>query len=375
MIVNMFPIIWRYLLSHYFKVMGLCTVSFIAVLLTARLDEIAHFAVLSPTPQLAALFILLQIPYILPIVIPVSCLISSILLVQRLSKTHELTAFRACGISLKDFLTPILFSAVLVGIFNFFIVSELATYSHYQTGIWKEELRSMNPLLLLRNKRLMRVKGGFFNTIGESLNGKIAEHAVLALPNKSQSRISLFLAEELIAEDDLLEGKHVSLITSIPSDNEEDFDQLIIENMSKTETLADDFAKIMQQYKWVLNNDYLTMDQLLARMYEEQRCESISGAINRCYTEIIRRFSLGIAAFTFTLMGLAFGISISRTQPVKKLIAVILLAGMYITAFFLGKGLDHNLIASSALYLIPHFLIITFSIVVLYRINKGIEGR
>ncbi len=192
MIVNMFPIIWRYLLSHYFKVMGLCTVSFIAVLLTARLDEIAHFAVLSPTPQLAALFILLQIPYILPIVIPVSCLISSILLVQRLSKTHELTAFRACGISLKDFLTPILFSAILVGIFNFFIVSELATYSHYQTGIWKEELRSMNPLLLLRNKRLMRVKGGFFNTIGESLNGKIAEHAVLALPNKSQSRISLF---------------------------------------------------------------------------------------------------------------------------------------------------------------------------------------
>ncbi len=62
----------------------------------------------------------------------------------------------------------------------------------------------------------------------------------------------------------------MSLITSIPSDNEEDFDQLIIENMSKTETLADDFAKIMQQYKWVLNNDYLTMDQLLARMHEEK---------------------------------------------------------------------------------------------------------
>lgn len=374
MIGIMFPIIWRYLLSHYFKVMGLCAVSFIAVLLTARLDEIAHFAVLSPTPQLAALFILLQIPYILPIVIPVSCLISSILLVQRLSKSHEITAFRACGISLKDFLTPILFCAVLVGIFNFFVVSELATYSHYQTGVWKEELRSMNPLLLLSNKRLMRVKGGFFNTMGESLNGRIAEQAVLALPNKSQSRISLFLAQELIAEEDILEGYNVSLITSIPSKNIDNFDQLVIENMTETVTLADDFAKVMQQYKWVINNDYLTMDQLLARIQEEKLTESAPGALNRCYAEIIRRISLGIAAFTFTLMGLAFGVSISRTPSTKKILYVILLAGFYITAFFMGKGSDSNLPLAATLYLVPHLVIILLSLTVLYRVNRGISG-
>lgn len=370
----MFPIIWRYLLSQYFKVMGLCVAAFIAVLLTSRLDEIAHFAVLSPTPALAAQFILLQIPYILPIVIPVSCLISSILLVQRLSKSHELTAFRSCGISLKDFLTPILFSSVLVAFINFYIISELSTYSHYQTIIWKEELRSTNPLHLLRNKHLMGAKGGFFNSLGDSKLGKNAGEVILALPNKNQSRITLFLAKELISDDNFFEGTDVTMITAMPSGDSDSFDHLLVENAAKTKTLTDDFSQLMKQKQWKIGNDYLTMEQLLAKLYEEQANGFSVNDINCCYSEIIRRFSLGFSAFSFTLMGLAFGISISRTHSLKKILWVVLLAGGYITTLFIGKSAGQNLSLSLALYTIPHLLIISLSAAVLYRVNHGIEG-
>ena len=369
----MFPIIWRYLLSQYFKVMALCATAFIAVLLTARLDEIAHFAVLSPSPKLAAMFILLQIPYILPIVIPISCLISSILLVQRLSKSHELTAFRACGISLKDFLTPILFCSALVAVVNFYIISELATYSHYQTFVWKEELRSTNPLHLLRNKHLMQIKGGFFDTLGDSVMGKNAGEVVLALPNNNQSRITLFLARELISDDDLFSGQNVAMVTTSPSNEPDSFDHLFIENAAETEALTDDFSKLMKQKRWKLNNDYFTMNQLLARLHEEKAHPSSANSVNCCYSEIIRRFSLGFAAFTFTLMGLAFGISINRTGSVKKVLWVVLLAGMYITAFFLGKGAEQKPALSFSLYFLPHLLILFLSATVLYRVNHGIE--
>lgn len=95
------PIVWRYLLSHYLKVLVLCVTAFIAVLLTTRLDEIAHFASMGPEGFYIILYTLYQIPYILPIAIPISCLISSILLIQRLSRSHELTALRASGMGLK----------------------------------------------------------------------------------------------------------------------------------------------------------------------------------------------------------------------------------------------------------------------------------
>ncbi|MCE5316519.1 MAG: LptF/LptG family permease, partial [Parachlamydia sp.] len=135
------PVLWRYLLGHYLKVLLLCVVTFIAILLTTRLDEIAHFATMGPEGLAIIAFALHQIPYILPIAIPISCLISAMLLMQRLSQTHELTALRAAGLSFYNILCPLLIAAAALSIANFYIVSELSTHSHLTTGKLKNELR------------------------------------------------------------------------------------------------------------------------------------------------------------------------------------------------------------------------------------------
>ena len=72
------PILWRYLLGNYLRILCLCFLSFIAVLLILRLDEIAHFATLGPEGQPLLRFIAYQIPYILPIALPISSLIAAI---------------------------------------------------------------------------------------------------------------------------------------------------------------------------------------------------------------------------------------------------------------------------------------------------------
>ena len=74
------PIFWRYLLIHFLKVFCLCVVAFIAILLTMRLDEIASLMTLGAGVTELVWFTLQQIPYILPIAIPISALISSMLL-------------------------------------------------------------------------------------------------------------------------------------------------------------------------------------------------------------------------------------------------------------------------------------------------------
>ncbi len=371
----MIPIIWRYLLGQFLKVTALCILSFIVVLLTMRLEDIAHFASLDPTFQVILLFILFQIPYILPIVIPVACLISAILLMQRLSKTQELTALRACGMSVKDFLAPLLICGALLALVNLYVVSELATESHFMTGLWKLELRSVNPLLLLRNKHLMKVKGGYFDTLGPSRMGESASQAVLAMPNSNTGRMVLLLADEFIAEQDVLHGKGLSLITSVEPQ------RLIIENVGENYTSSKDFSQIIQQNVWDLSNDHLKMSHLLAKLQEEKALLALSNdkkniqrEINRSYTEIIRRLSVAAAAFTFTLMGASFGISISRHPSARPLFYVMLLAAFYLTAFFSAKAIDHLFEASTLLYTVPHLIIVLLSILYLSRISKGIEG-
>ena len=381
------PIIWRYLLSQYFKVFFLCLTTFILVLLTTRLDEIAHFATFGPEGIYILLFTLHQIPYILPIAIPISSLISAILLIQRLSHSHELTALRACGLALKDILAPLLIAALFLSTINFYVASELATTSHFNTATLKSHLRSINPLLLLHNKHLLRMKGIYFDSLGPSKIGESASNIVLAVPKKTNGRINLMLANKLEANPLTFSGSQVTLITPLKNHQQESFDQLIIENIGETHASIEDFSELLQKKVWTINNDYLNMPMLLIRLKNEKNnlenaysspqpsstLKQIQRNINRCKTEIIRRLSLAIAVFSFTFMGLAFGISISRNHSQKGLFFVIIFAVIYLMAFFAAKGIDQLLIASTFMYLLPHLLIIGASIWMLRRVSKGIE--
>src|SRR4051812_38356814 len=102
------PILWRYALQSYLRVFFLSVCTFITVLIVARFKEIARFTALTGDWSKTGLFIVYQIPSILPIAIPISALIASLLLFQRLSRTYELTALRASGLSLSTILTPLL---------------------------------------------------------------------------------------------------------------------------------------------------------------------------------------------------------------------------------------------------------------------------
>ena len=380
------PIYWRYLLSHYLRVLFLCVAAFVAVLLTTRLDEIAHFATLGPEGIYILLFTLHQIPYILPIAIPIACLISSILLIQKLSRFHELTALRAAGMSLGGILFPLLLAAALLSAGTFYIVSELSTKSHLTTSLLKTELRSINPLLLLHNKHLMKLKGMFFQTLGDSKLGESAEEVIIAMPNKHNNRINLLLADKLKASSKKFVGQGITLITSLNKENESS-DHYIVENMEEAKTTIRDFTQMMQKKVWTLNNDHLRMPLLLIKLEEEKallsqaRIDNQSPQIQKvkercvakCYSEILRRFSVGFAAFSFTLMGCAFGINISRNPSHFGLTVVIGLAAFYLIAYFVAKGIDDQLLASGTLYLFPHLLILVASAWSLRRATHGIE--
>src|SRR5690606_38884406 len=120
------PILWRYALHSYLKVFLLSISTFIAVLLIARFKEIARFTAVTGDFSKTGLFILYQIPSILPIAIPISALITSLSLFQRLSRTHELTALRASGLSLFSLITPLLLCSSLLSILNFSICAEIS---------------------------------------------------------------------------------------------------------------------------------------------------------------------------------------------------------------------------------------------------------
>lgn len=383
----MLPILWRYLLMQYIKVFLFCTLTFLAVLLTTRLDEIAHFATLGPEGKLIFWYTLYQVPYILPIALPIACLIATTLLMQRLSGSHELTALRASGLSLKKIFAPLLFASFVISLFNFAVISELATQSHLSSNLLKTELRSINPLLLLQSKHVMRAKGYYFDTLGQSKLGETASHIVLAIPARGGHRMHFLLADQLVTSPEKFYGKNVTLLSSLGEEESQGFDRFLMENMQEGMTSIDDFTHITDHKMLKLNNDHLKLALLLLKLQDEklrqeaaikrEEAESAQKAIqreiHRCYNELMKRLSVGFAPLTFTLMGGAFGISIGRRKSIREFFYMTALSALYLICFFTAKGNDHNIIASPILYFAPHLIIIALALYLFHRIAKGIE--
>lgn len=365
------PILWRYLIKNYLQVFLLGVTAFIAILLTSRLEEIAHFASFGAEGKLVLLFALLQVPYILPIAVPVACLISSILLMQRLSKDHELTAIRSSGFSLKEICAPLIFSSLFLSLFNFYTVSELATLGHLQSNLLKNELRSVNPLLLLHNKYLLRVKGIYYEALGPSKMGQSASQVLIAMPSEKQHALNLIMADKLVASDSQFTTEKLTLFTPTSS-SKEGFQNTLIESFDTSRSSITDFSHLIQKKITQINHDNLNMRLLLVRLRDLKNEAASSKEIRLIYADIARRISAGLSPFIFTLMGLAFGITISRSKKSSQLLFPIGLAAIYLICFFAAKSLGNQIFLVSALYLIPQLLIILISLRKMQNISHGV---
>lgn len=369
-------ILWRYLLKSFLYPFFFSLGTFIIVLLIIRLEEIAHFAALSASPELIFKYALYQIPYIIPITVPLSCLIAAVLLFQKISVNEELTALRSCGYSIGNILMPIMTLSIILSMLNFYFISEISTTSHLSASLLKKELRSVNPLLLLHNKHLMRSKGYFFETLGSSKIGETAHNILLAMPNNEKSnRINLLLSKKFISNQEHFTTDFMTLISDLSSkfDQSNDF---ILENINHSLIGVNDFTKLIDHSVWNLNNDHLTFSLLLTHLYEKTKMSTNNEKQNKMIlhkgiSEILKRISVGLSPFTFSLMGAIFGISVVRNPSNLKMVLLFLFTSIYLICFFSAKAYENNYITSAIFYFVPHLLILASSMIILKQITAG----
>ncbi len=364
------PILWRYLLKSYFQVFLLCVTGFISVLLVTRFQEIARFATSGASVSSVFLFGLYQIPYILPITIPISCLIAAMLLYQKLSHTHELTALRSAGYSLFSLVYPLILAGGLLAFFNFTIVSEIAPYCKAKSRELIYDMTAKNPLFLLQKETLVKMKESY-SDMKTLKSGKSAEDLVFVLNNASSKRLGILVAKELFLEGEMLTGKYVSLISSVePKNSAEGFDHLIIENQKTMSTKASNLSQFIQSHEWPSNYDYFPLRMILAKEGVDHEGQPMA---SKAKMEIAKRLSLGLATLTFTILGIAFGMQIGRGIKKRGILWGAVLAASYMVAFVSAKSFRDQPSLAVMIYLLPHPIIILISLRPLQKLSRGFE--
>lgn len=350
------PILWRYALQSYLRVFSLSVCTFITVLIVARFKEIARFTALSGDFGKTGLFIVYQIPTILPIAIPISALIASLLLMQRLSRTYELTALRASGLSLTKILTPLLLLSLLLSLLNFSICVEIAPYCRREGKTLLFHETSENPLLLLQRQKLVKIKHAYLNM--EVKNDEATKNLTLIVHNDKNDRLSLLSARKLWIDQEELRGDDLAVISYINSDK--GFDSLVIENQSSMSTAAPLLSKALKKNRPRLDVNALNLKML--RLAKKPKPAQI---------EMLRRITLSLAAFSFTLLGCTFGIEEGRNPKRKNLFFALLLTLSVLMSFLLGKELKETPVLATFAFLLPHPFIWLCSMLHLHKIAKG----
>lgn len=333
-----------------------------------RLKEIAKFAAIAQNNIQIIKYTIYQIPYILPLAIPISCAIASFLLFQKFSKSNEIIAIRSCGISLKKIIFPIIFISFSLSLINFFIISDLSVFCRMKSKQIKSFKTSLNPIFLLEKQNLLKTKKSYINFEKGPKKNK-ANDVFIILPNKSNNRLNLAIFEELYLKKDILIGKNVSIVSHFK--NENNFDTLIIENQKTMQTKAKNISKYMKPKSFSLNTLKLPTKMVLVRNKIDSFHKNNKNKYVFSMVEIVRRIMLSFSSFTLSFIGICFGIE-TKSKKNKNLFLPIFLALFILISFTIGKSFKYHLIMSILIYILPQPISLIFALNNLKKISRGI---
>ncbi|MCP5491650.1 MAG: LptF/LptG family permease [Chlamydiales bacterium] len=341
------PTVWKYCLSQFIKIFFLTLCGFITLLLVMRLGDIAHFAAQSNEWSTVALFMLYQIPYILPLAMPIAALTAAFITMRQLCDSSEMTALRAGTLSINNIHTPILCAALLLSGVNFMLASELTPYSRMQTRKLVHKTTTRNPLFLLKKSKYVRLSDTSIDLSIVKAN-KHAKNLTFITFNKSADRLSAVFAKDLKVKNGQLKIENLTQLAYLPSDN---FDHLLIENQQETDLPAENLSLFLRNPSVRIAYDSLPWRQM--------RLKAVSDIGNKRYQnaflyECVRRTSYGMSPLTFSLIGLSFGLQIGRNRRKRALVLATCLTALLLASVLVGKSFETKPILAALCYYLPH---------------------
>jgi lipopolysaccharide export system permease protein len=353
----LFPLIWRYLGFSYLRLFFLSVGAFLATLFVLRFKEIARFTALSGDWGQTALFTVYQFPLILPIAIPISTFLASYLLVQKMSHTSELLAFRACGLNFSTLFAPLWTAALFLTLLHFSLSADIAPYCRRKTKMMLSKNTTGNPLLLLQRQKLMKLKHAYLSMDLQE-GGEQAQDLLLILYNNKSDRLNLFWAPSLCLKDKQLIASSSAFLSHLPR-SEREFDALFLENQNQLITNAHILAPYLKKTVSHCETVALPFRMLLLSTKKF------------AFVELLRRCSLSLSVLSCTLLGCAFGIELGRIAKKTPLIPLVLLLFLLMSTL-IAKSLKASPVLAFLSLLIPHLFIGFLSFLRFRGIHRGI---
>ncbi len=300
------------------------------------------------SPLLIAQFFFQNVPYILSFSMPISTLFAALLLFGRLSMDNEISAMKACGISLWRMVAPLVVLSILFSGICMYINCEVAPEARYAN---KKLLRSAGveePINLLEEGRFINDFPGLMIYIGRK-NGNIVKDVVAyELNKKGGVKRSVRAREgEMVPnnEDRTLLVNLYNVRMEMPdADDPHDVSKTTYVN-AEHYPIELDFKDMLKSDKVKRKRSHMKMGQLMDGIRNVDRDYAVLSPERRrvektkLVIEANRRVSVAIGCFTFMLIGIPLGVKSHRKETSIGMVMSLGIVFVYYIFIVIAKGL------------------------------------
>jgi lipopolysaccharide export LptBFGC system permease protein LptF len=354
------PTLWVHLIKKFFIQFLFVLVGIIGFLLVIRFNSIAGFATSGSDISLILVFIALIIPHVLPFAFPISALSAALIISRKLSSEKHYAALRASGLSFSTIFTPLILCFFTLSVINLFVSGSLAPFSKIKSKALIYDVTLKHPLFITQKACPLKIRSMYTDT-GKDSSKETAYDLVLAFKNKKNERLSLIVADKLSAKNGQLKGKNLAFISSVKSKNENTQDDLIIENEAFMTTSSNVVDSLLYKDEAVDGVDYMDLFQIVKNLGKKIYYPN----------ELYKRVTISLAPLTFGILGLCFGINISRKTSNFSLVTAISLASVFMVTYVVGRSFRYQPHLSLMIFTASHILLLSLSMLKLRSVLRG----
>lgn len=334
----------KYILKQVIEVFILGVVVFTSIIFASDtfislIKQISNYGM---PMNIAFMIILLNLPSVIVMTIPMSVLFSTVMTVNKLCLQSEITAMKACGISVKRIAKPIFAFGIVMALFTFFINETIVPIT-----------TSQSKTLLMYSLVQRNIPEGKRNfSIKELKNGNYLKRLfyVEKCENKQFSNVSIID----LSDNDKIQILQSKTGTSVPSGWQ--FDNASVYTISKTgkslntswiERTVIDFGSDIQKQLEKKNDgsDYNLIELAPYLKQTKDNSELTNKALAKYKVRFWEKLALPITTIVFVLLGTPLAITPPRVRHNRGFLFTIGIIFFYyvIRAFSLSMGYSYTI--------------------------------
>ncbi len=307
-------------------------------LLGAKLVKIFELLSKGVPVSVAGEFVLYTLPVVLTMTIPWATLVAVMLVFGRLSADTEITAMRACGVSILQIISPILLIAMALSAFCLYLQAGIGPSSLGKAQDSIKNIGVSQPLALLDPGRPVEFEDMFIyfdDRVGED---EIKDIQIYRMDPESKNNKIL---QDITAARGKVEVDNQKQILSIRL-----FDCSVVDYsggsaqrlFNKESTISINYGEEFNKGRIHKKIKHMTFQELFGsmRVYNERKWETTPLEV-----ELNERLAFAIAPIAFILLGLPLAIRTSRRETSIGLFLSVILMGVYFMSIIICDSLTN----------------------------------